>query len=362
MSEGTVLVDTREMRPAAEGRPSAGGALIQLTLVRFREFWREPEAVFWVFIFPILLASGLGIAFRNRPADVVKIGVVGSELAGSLRADKSLSVEVLDRAAGEQALRAGRIVLLAIPAAAGGVTYRYDDTNPDSRIARLMADRAVQHAAGQGDPVSAINDLVREPGSRYIDFLIPGLLGMNLMGSGIWGLGFGIVDARRKKLLKRLIASPMSRSQYLLSYLLSRLTFLYVEVAALVGFAALVFGVPVRGRIWELALLSLVAALSFSAVGLLIASRVRTIEGASGLMNFVMLPMWIFSGVFFSADRFPTMFQPFVRALPLTAVIDALRANMLQGVALAHLGPQLAVISGWLVLCFFTALKLFRWK
>ena len=83
---------------------------------------------------------------------------------------------------------------------------------------------------------------------------------------------------------------------------------------------------------------------------------------ASGLMNFVMLPMWICSGVFFSAQRFPAMFQPFVKALPLTAVIDALRASMLQGVGLSHLAPQLAVIICWMVICFFTALKLFKWK
>src|SRR5947209_1375060 len=164
-----VLVQSREMRPAAEPRAIAEHALLQLTLVRFREFMREPEAVFWVFIFPILLATGLGIAFRNRPADVVKIGAVGSQLAGSLRSEKSLSVEVLDRASGEQALRAGRIVLLAVPAPDGGVTYRYDDTNPDSRVAKLLADRAVQRAAGLRDPVNVTDDLVRQPGSRLID-------------------------------------------------------------------------------------------------------------------------------------------------------------------------------------------------
>ncbi|MCU1272928.1 MAG: ABC-type multidrug transport system, permease component [Bryobacterales bacterium] len=360
MSEGTLLA--HQMRPVTEGRGLSEHSLVQLTLVRFREFLREPEAVFWVFVFPILLATGLGIAFRNRPADVVKIGVVGPQLAGALGADKSLAVETLDRAAAEQALRAGRIVLLVLPSADGGVTYRYDDTNPDARTARLLADRAVQRAGGAREAVATAEDLVREPGSRYIDFLVPGLLGMNLMGSGIWGLGFTIVDARRKKLLKRLIASPMSRSQYLLSYLLSRLTMLSLEVLCVVGFGVLVFGVPVRGPIWELAVLCLVASLSFSALGLLIASRVRTIEAASGLMNFVMLPMWIFSGVFFSADRFPAMFQPFVRALPLTAAIDGLRASMLQGAGLAQLGGQLAVLTGWLVVCFFTALKLFRWR
>lgn len=360
MSEGTAVA--QELRPAAERRPFIENSLVQLTLVRFREFWREPEAVFWVFVFPILLAGGLGIAFRNKPADVMKVAAVGSQLARALHADKGLKVEEMDLAAGEQALRAGRIVLLAVPAANGGVTYRYDDTNPDGRNAKMLVDRAVQRAAGALDAVPAKDDYVREPGSRYIDFLLPGLIGTNLMGSGIWGIGFTIVDARRKKLLKRLIASPMPRWQYLLSFLLSRLSMLYVEIAAIMGFGVLAFGVPVRGPLWELALFCLISAVSFSTLGLLVASRAQTMEAASGLMNLIMLPMWIFSGVFFSADRFPDVFQPFVRALPLTAVIDALRASMLQGVHISRLGPQLAVITAWMILCFFTALKLFRWK
>jgi ABC-type multidrug transport system permease subunit len=360
MSEGTVAV--QEMRPAAESRALIENSLVQLTLVRFREFWREPEAVFWVFVFPILLAGGLGIAFRNRPPEVVKIAAVGPQLAGALRTGKTIAVDQMDPASGEQALRAGRVLLLALPAPNGGVIYRYDDTNPDARAAKLLVDRVLQRAAGARDAVAATDDFVREPGSRYIDFLVPGLVGTNLMGSGIWGIGFAIVDARRKKLLKRLIASPMPRWQYLLSFLLSRLTMLYFEIAAVVGFGVLVFGVPVRGSLWELALLCLISAISFSTLGLLVASRAQTMEAASGLMNLVMLPMWIFSGVFFSADRFPSVFQPFVRALPLTAVIDAMRACMLQGTPLHSLGSQLAVITAWMFLCFFTALKLFRWK
>jgi ABC-type multidrug transport system permease subunit len=360
MSEATVLV--QKMRPMAERRLLIEHSLAQLTLVRFREFWREPEAVFWVFIFPILLAGGLGVAFRNRPPDVAKIAAVGTQLAHAMRADKALSVDLVDRVSGEQLLRAGKIVLLVESAPGGGVSYRYDDTNPEGRVAKLLADRAVQRAAGAREAVTTADHLVREPGSRYIDFLVPALVGTNLMGSGIWGIGFTIVDARRKKLLKRLIASPMSRAQYLLSFLLWRLLLLYVEVAAVVGFGALAFGVPVRAPLWELALFCLFASVAFSTLGLLVASRVRTMEAASGLMNLVMLPMWIFSGVFFSAERFPALFQPFVKALPLTAVIDALRASMLQGARLSQLAPQLAVITCWMVICFFTALKLFRWK
>jgi ABC-type multidrug transport system permease subunit len=242
------------------------------------------------------------------------------------------------------------------------VAYRYDDTNPEGRAARLLADRAIQQAAGRSDPVATTDQLLRETGSRYIDFLIPGLLGMNLMGSAIWSMGFAIVDARRKKLLKRLVASPMPRAYYLLSFLLSRILLLVVEVGVLVGFGALLFHVPVRGSLLGLGVLCLLASLSFSALGLLIASRARTIEAASGLMNVIMMPMWIASGVFFSSQKFPAAMQPFIEALPLTAVINALRAHMLQGANLWQLAPQIAVIVAWLLVCFALAMKLFRWR
>jgi ABC-type multidrug transport system permease subunit len=335
--------------------------LVQLTLVRFREFLREPEALFWVFVFPILLAAGLGIAFRNRPADVLPVAAVTRSLAEALGRDKLLNVRQLSASAAEEALRAGKISLLAEPGPGGAVVYRYDDTNPEGRTARMLADAAIQRAAGRADPVASSDRLVREPGSRYIDFLIPGLLGMNLMGSAIWGMGFAIVDARRKKLIKRLVATPMPRPYYLLSFLLSRLALLAIEVFAVAGFGYFVFGVPLRGSLASLAALCVLGSLAFSALGLLIASRVKTIEAASGLMNAIMMPMWIVSGVFFSAERFPAALQPVIQALPLTAVINALRANMLQGAGLAHLGPQMGVLGAWVVVCFALALKLFRW-
>ena len=177
------------------------------------------------------------------------------------------------------------------------VEYRFDPERPESRTARLQVDDALQRGVGPAATRSpSASSAVSEPGSRYVDFVVPGLLGMNLMGSGIWGLGFSIVDARRKKLLKRMIATPMSRTQFLASFVLSRLTMLVLEVGALVGFALLVFGVPVRGSPLSLLAICLLSALAFGSLGLLLASRTRTIEGASGLMNLVMLPMWIFSG------------------------------------------------------------------
>jgi ABC-type multidrug transport system permease subunit len=322
---------------------------------------REPEAVFWIFIFPILLAAGLGIAFRNRPADVLPVAATTPQLTQALAADKGLNATQMDDAAGTHALATGAILLLAEQGQAG-VTYKYDDTNPDARTARMIADRAVQAAAGQRDAVHADNQLVHETGSRYIDFVVPGLLGMNLMGSAIWGLGFAIVEARQKKLLKRMVASPMPRWQYLASFLLSRLVMLVVEVVFFLGFAGIAFGVPFRGSLWQLAFLCVLTSMAFSALGLLISSRAKTMEAASGLMNLVMLPMWILSGVFFSASRFPAVIQPFVRALPLTAANEALRANMLQGTNLNHLVTPVAILLAWLVVPFVVALRIFRWR
>ncbi len=343
------------------------GSLAQLTMVRYREFFREPEAVFWVFIFPVLLAAGLGLAFRHRPPDVLKVGVVARGAAGdsvrtAIARDRALAPELLSDSAAALALRTGRVALLVVPLSGGAVEYRFDQTRPEGRTARLVVDDAVQRAAGRRDPVTVGERQVQEPGARYIDFLIPGLLGLNLMSSGIWGIGFGIVEARRKKLLKRLVATPMRRWEYLLSFLLSRLTLLVIEVIVLLGFGRFVFGVPLRGPLWVLAGVCLLSALAFSAIGLLISSRVKTMEAASGLMNLVMLPMWILSGVFFSAQNFPGAIQPVIRALPLTAAIDALRSNMLQGSGAQALGGEMIVLSVWLVAGFFLALRLFRWR
>jgi len=336
-------------------------SLYQLTITRLKLTLREPEAIFWIFVFPILLAVGLGIAFRNRPADVLPVGATTPQLTQALAADKGLSATEMSESDGVHALATGKIVLLA-EQSGDEVVYRYDNTNPDARTARMIADRAIEIAAGRKDVVAAANDLVHETGSRYIDFVVPGLLGMNLMGSAMWGLGFAIVDGRQKKLLKRMVASPMPRWQYLAGYLLSRLVMLVIEVVVFLGFAQVVFGVPFRGPLWELCAVCVLTSVAFSALGLLVASRAKTMEAVSGLMNLVMLPMWILSGVFFSASRFPAVIQPLVRALPLTAAIDAMRGNMLQGVELGHMMPQMGILLFWFAVPFLVAVRIFRWR
>jgi ABC-type multidrug transport system permease subunit len=338
--------------------------LLQLTIARFKEFYREPEAMFWVFGFPIVLAAALGLAFRNRGPGEMNVGVArgagDSALVAALDSTPQLAAQVFDSSEGRQRLRTGRIALLVQPGES--LVYRYDSTRTESRLARLEVDAALQAARGRTDPIAARDERVMERGSRYIDFLIPGLLGMNLMGSGIWGVGFVIVNARSKRLLKRLMATPMQRSHYLLGFMLSRLGLLVVEIGALVGVGWLLFGVGVRGSLLALAAVAVLGSLAFSGLGLLVASRARTIEAVSGLMNLVMLPMWILSGTFFSYSRFPDAMLPFVKALPLTALNDSLRAVMIDGAGLLSLAQPIAIVAGWGVVGFAVALAIFRWR
>jgi len=341
---------------------AAGRPIVQLTLTRIREFLREPEAVFWALLFPILLTTGLGIAFRSRPVDVLNVGATDQGIADSFRRQPGLAVTTFLPDEGRDALRTGKLALLASRGPNGSVVFDFDDTNPDARAARALADEAVQRAAGRSDPVAVQDRQLRDAGSRYVDFLVPGLVGLGIMSNALWGLGFSIVDARRRHLTKRLLATPMPRRDYLLSYLLWRMLILWAEVGVPIGFGIVAFGVPVRGPVIDLVLLCVLSSLACSALGLLLASRARTIEGISGLVNLVQVPMWILSGVFFSARRFPAVVQPFISALPLTAIVDALRAHMLQGASLAQLAPQIGVLTGWLIACFVLALKLFRWR
>ncbi len=341
--------------------------LVTLTKMRLLEFVREPEALFWVFAFPILMTLVLGFAFRDRPPDPVPVGVVSGPSAATLTQALGQSGAVKPSAYpsltdGLEALRTGKIALLVEESGSLGLTYHFDQTRPDARIARLEVDDAVQRARGRVDPSPARDALVHEKGSRYIDFLLPGVLGLNLMGTGIWGIGFAIVNARLKKTLKLMVATPMRKSDYLLAQMFSRFIFFVLEVVVILAFGVLVFQVPIRGSFTVVAVITLGGALCFGGIGLLVAARARTLEAANGLMNLVMVPMWLFSGVFFSSERFPRAAQPFIQALPLTALNNALRAVMLEGRSLMAIGGELVILGLWALAAFAVALKIFRWQ
>lgn len=332
--------------------------------MRIRTFVREPEALFWTFGFPILLAIGLGVAFGGDAEERVTVGVIDGSRAvaelATLEADPLVDAELLDEAAAARALRRGEVALVL--AGDERLVYRFDPTRPESRLARLEVDRVIQGAAGASRPVAAVEEPQRQRGSRYIDWVIPGLIGLNVMSTGMWGIGFGMVYMRQKKQLKRLSATPMRRSDFLVSQLAARLTFLILEVPPIVLFAWLVFGVKIVGSPLAALAVVLLGAVTFAGLGLLTASRATTIEGVSGLMNVVMFPMFILSGVFFSASRYPEAVQPLIRALPLTAFNDALRAVYNEGLPLASAAVPLAILGAWAVVTFGLALRVFRWR
>ncbi len=381
--------DNDRLQPPARASLHNGrwSAYRHLLWVRILELKREPEVVFWVFVFPLLLAAGLGIAFRNKPADIPSVvvidnagaqktlamlqsapGQISSEASTPIKStsDKNakksaIRATILERDAALRAFHFGKYDLAIESNPDGSYTYYCDPARPESVLSRAEIDAQLQSAAGRKDVLSTSAQSSSEPGSRYIDFLIPGLLGMNLMNSGMWGVGFALVEMRQRKLLKRFVATPMRRSDFLLALLSSRLVLMVIEVGLLLGFGVLVFHMPVQGSILSVVLLGSSGAVAFGGVGLLTACRAQKIESVSGLINLVMMPMWIFSGVFFSYQRFPAIAQPFIKALPLTALNDALRATILEGATLGSQSERLLVLAVWGGVSFLLALRWFRW-
>ena len=338
--------------------------LRELMLSRIREFLREPEAIFWVYGFPLLLALGLGIAFRNQPAEKVYVDVqqgVGADgIFQSLNSNPDMIVAIHPGAECRDRLRLGKSSLTII--AGSPTTFLFDPTRPESVLARRRVDDALQRAAGRRDMIATQDEHMTQPGARYIDFLVPGLLGMNLMGSGMWGVGFVIVDMRVRKLLKRFVATPMKKSDFLWSMVGARLVYIIPELVIVLGAGVLVFGILIRGSVLAILVLCWLGAMSFAGLGLLVASRAQRIETISGLMNLVQLPMWLFSGIFFSSERFPAALQPIVQALPLTQLNNALRAVILEGASLHSQAWRLTILAAWGGISFLCALRWFRWN
>jgi ABC-type multidrug transport system permease subunit len=340
--------------------------LLQLLLARLRGFYREPVALFWVYGFPMIMALGLGIAFSSRKPDPARVDVQegdGDDDVATQLELAGMTVEVHSAEECRQRRRIGTTALYVIAEPGAGWSYVYDEADPEAVRARYQVDAALVRTTD--DPstrTTAREVLVTEKGNRYIDFLMPGLIGLNLMGGGLWGIGFVIVDQRVRKLLKRLVATPMRRAHFLLAMLLGRLILLVPDMAVLLSFACLVFGVPLRGSLLTLALVILAGAAAFSGIGLLIACRTEKTETVSGLMNLVMLPMWLLSGTFFSSKRFPAATQPFVQALPLTQLNDALREVMLEGAGLTSVAWHIGILAAFALVTFTLALRWFRWQ
>jgi ABC-2 type transport system permease protein len=340
--------------------------LKELIKARIREFMREPGYVFWVFGFPLLMAIGLGLAFRSKAPEPPHIAVTDSvspSVAQALSKSSRLHSERLGRADAERALARTKVDLVVDqPDPLQPLVFEFDTAQEKSLLARAVTEDVLERAAGRKSSVALQERPVSRPGSRYVDFLLPGLIGLNLMGSSMWGIGFNLVLARKRKLLRRYAVTPMRRSHFLLSYFFSRSLFLVLELAVLIGFGRLIFGTVIQGSVLGLLVAATLGAAAFAAIGFLIGARLSSTEVAGGWMNFVQLPMWLLSGSFFSYERFPAWLQFPIRLLPLTAVNDALRHIYNEAASLSSVGFELAVLCGWAVLGFGLAIKTFRWQ
>jgi ABC-2 type transport system permease protein len=337
--------------------------LWQLILFRMRGFLREPAAFFWVFVFPMLISLALGVAFRNRELPELAVAVVdgpnADTLAPALESVDGLTVRRMSEPVARDALRRGRVALVLLPGSPPELIT--DPMQADGRTARLMVADALERQNGREDRLVMRSQQVTAPGSRYIDFLIPGLLGFALMNSSLWGLGFALVEMRTGKLLKRLAATPMKRSTFLLSFLIGRTMLALAEILFFVIFARLFFDVQMFGSTLAFIGLGLYGSASFAGLALLMCSRASNTSTASGLMNLITMPMTVLSGVFFSSGNFPDWLQPFIQLLPLTALNDALRAIMLDGASLLALWPQVLVLGVWGLVPFGIAVRYFKW-
>jgi len=356
----------------------------QITISRVKEFLRAPAAIFWVYGFPILMMLSLGTAFRDNPREEIRIDLVATDnahlkekepgtgykddplalLQEKLRSDSAFKVSAPQpMESWQKRLQSGKTDLVLEVLGSGPSDIRVWDEphRAESRLARraLEATLLRWHAT---DAPSFTTQHLEAPGSRYIDFLVPGMIGMGLMGGGLWGVGFVVVDMRVRKLLKRYLATPMRKSDFLLGIMFSRLIFTLGDIVFLMVFGYLAFNVRCQGSYLDLTAAVLLGAAAFAGIGLLVASRAETLETVSGLMNLVMLPMWILSGIFFSPERFPEVAQPFINALPLTALNQLLRGIMLEGKSIVWQWPQVAILAAYASITFAVALKVFRWR
>jgi ABC-2 type transport system permease protein len=348
----------------------------QLTLSRLREFTRQPAAIFWVYGFPILMMLALGTAFRDNPSEQIMVDIVEGSGFGAQGSGTSLKqleqrltqppfkVTVAPAEDWKKRLQAGKTDLVIEVLSSGEPPgYRFWDEphRAESRQARYAVEAALLRSRYPESEAPPVNHL-QQAGSRYIDFLLPGMIGMGLMGGGLWGVGFVVVDMRVRKLLKRFLATPMRRSDFLLAIMTSRLAFTLGDIVVLLLFGYCVFGVRCQGNYLELAAAVLLGGAAFAGIGLFVASRAQTLETVSGLMNLVMLPMWILSGVFFSSERFPEAVQPLINLLPLTALNQLLRGIILEGQSVVFLWRQVAILTVYAITTFAIALRIFRWR
>jgi ABC-type multidrug transport system permease subunit len=362
-------------------------SFIQLILIRFREFIREPGIVFWSVIFPVAMAWVLGIAFSKQNELVQQVALIrngdlqnpslkeflkDSEKItaedGAVHYDKIIHNEKLGKTSfkflsiswdeGLKMIKRGHVNLL-VREYPDSLEYYFDPANPQARTVYIALSSAINNAEHVYDTAS-INPLTQQ-GNRYIDFLIPGLIAMGVMNSLLWGISYALIEMRSKKLLRRMIATPMKKSEFLISHFAARLTLTVIEAGLLFTFAFFYFSISVQGSLLALATVFLSGNIAFSGIAILISARTANSRIGTGLINVITMPMTVLSGVFFSYHNFPDSVIPIIEKMPLTMMADSLRGVFIEGFGITQVAVNSSVLFALGIICFLIGLRIYKW-
>ena len=366
-----------------------------LFVMHAKTLMREPAVLFWGIVFPILMALGLGLAFTQKLDTVQRIAVINdskiiksdtlnifetflkyktTKIQDSLTNKEEYRLTIKNKKLGnstyifQRTNRSDAIVLLKrgeinliVEEKQDSIEYNFDPVNSDAKLTYLNLSRIINNRNQSESNKNENVEPLTLKGTRYIDFLIPGLIAMGIMMSSVWGLGYGIIETRSKKLLRRMIATPMKKSYFLISLISVRAIMNFIEAGLLFTFSLLVFGTTIQGSVVALILILIAGNIGFAGISILTASRTANPEVGNGLINAILTPMVVLSGIFFSYHNFPAWAIGFIKILPLTLLADGIRGIFIEGAGLAEIViPFFALlITG--IITFFIGLKFFKW-
>lgn len=370
--------------------------LWQLIVSLFREIIREPGVLFWGILFPILMSLGLGLAFTKKADVIRKVAVIGSSETSSAVIETNVVARFLmnscekntssdkeawlwkyvikDEKLGNsiflfysmqwteamQLLKRGTINVILLDRN-DSVEYHFDPMNPDAQLTYLKLAGVI----GKGEILQQYSNSEIKPltitGTRYIDFLVPGLMTMGVMMSCMWGISYGIIEKRSKKLLRRLVATPMKKSHFLIALIIVRTGMNFIESTVLFFFAMAAFKITIQGDISALIIMFLAGNIAFSGIAVFVSSHTSNTEVGNGLINFVVFPMMVLSGIFFSYQNFPDWSLPVIRNLPLAMLTDGIRSIFNEGAGYHEVAMPIIILLSVGTLFFAAGLKIFKW-
>jgi ABC-2 type transport system permease protein len=341
-------------------------SLIQLILVNFKTFFREPAILFWAVLFPIIMAWVLGVAFSNKGESLRTVYVIGESAPEKITGEKVMGEETgnayrikFQPSSEEEAIRAVKrgLTTLFIEVKGDSLIYHFDPLNSDAQLTHLILERGI----GDVDTKNTAIDPLQTKGTRYIDFLIPGMIALGIMNACIWGIGWSLIENRMKKLLRRMVATPLKKPIFFTAQMFTRIILGAFETILLILFAWLYFGISITGSIPAFIAVFLSGIFAFAGIAILMASRTSKTEVANGLVNAVTLPMMILSGIFFNYHNFPDWAIPIIQALPLTLVADSIRAIFIEGAGFIDVLRPVVILCGIGLVTFTFGLRVFKW-